>query len=85
MEASIGVTSSSGMFIFSARLTTYSSVTSVSSWKRSFTMPNFPFTEPKPDRNQITMELSRMTVPARLMKDQPRSQVPRRTFTAEGT
>ena len=31
------------------------------------------------------MELSRMTVPARLMKDQPRSQVARRTLPRVGT
>ena len=34
---------------------------------------------------EMTMEEITMTDPARLIKDQPRSQVARRTFTAEGT
>ena len=51
----------------------------------SSTMPKAPFSKPKPCRNQsMTVEAS-MTVPARFMKDQPRSQVERRTFPAEGT
>ena len=47
-------------------------------------MPNLPLTEPKLVRNQITMEETTMTVPARLIKLQPRSQVPRRTLPQAG-
>ena len=47
-------------------------------------MPKVPLTEPKLVRNQMTMEEITMTVPARLMKDQPRSQVPRRTLPQAG-
>ena len=36
-------------------------------------------------RNHRMMEEARMMVPARLMKDQPRSQVARSTLTAAGT
>ena len=50
----------------------------------SATMPNAPFSTPKACRNQMMMELSSMTVPARLMKLQPRSQVARRTLLAAG-
>ena len=41
--------------------------------------------KPKPCRNHRTMVEARMTVPARLMKDQPRSQVARRTLPHAGT
>ena len=51
-------------------------------WSYAATSDHSEF--PKYDRNQITMELRTMTDPARLMKDQPRSQVPRRTLTREG-
>ena len=51
----------------------------------SSTMPNCPSVKPKPCRNHSTMEEARMTVPARLMKLQPRSQVARSTFAAWGT
>ena len=47
-------------------------------------MPNLPLTEPKLVRNQMMMEEMTMTVPARLMKLQPRSQVPRRTLPQAG-
>ena len=50
----------------------------------SSTMPKAPFSQPKPWRNHRTMVEARMTVPARLMKDQPRSQVARSTLPAEG-
>ena len=51
----------------------------------SSTMVNWPSTKPKPWRNHSTMVEARITVPARLMKDQPRSQVARSTLTAAGT
>ena len=50
----------------------------------SSTMPKAPFSLPKLCRNQMMMVLRRMTVNARLMKLQPRSQVECRTFLAEG-
>ena len=50
----------------------------------SSTMPKAPFSQPKPWRNHRMMEEARITVPARLMKDQPRSQVARSTLPAEG-
>ena len=50
----------------------------------SSTIWNTPSTKPKPWRNQRMTEERRMTVPARLMKDQPRSQVARSTLTAAG-
>ena len=50
----------------------------------SSTMPK-PFSvTPKACRNQMRMELRRMTVPARLMKLQPRSHVARSTLLAAG-
>ena len=51
----------------------------------SSTMPKPASVKPKPWRNQRMMEEARMMVPARLMKDQPRSQVARRTLPTEGT
>ena len=48
-------------------------------------MPKPASVKPKPWRNQRMMEEARMMVPARLMKDQPRSQVARRTLPTEGT
>ena len=51
----------------------------------SSTMPKPPSVKPKPWRNHSTMDEATMTVPARLMKLQPRSQVARRTLFAEGT
>ena len=50
----------------------------------SSTMPKTPSTKPKPCRNHSTTEEARITVPARLMKLQPRSQVEWNTFLAEG-
>ena len=43
-----------------------------------------PSTTPKQEPAQITMEASRMMVPARLMKDQPRSHMDRRTLPTVG-
>ena len=51
----------------------------------SSTMPNWPSTKPKPWRNHKITEEARMMVPARLMKDQPRSQVARSTLPTAGT
>ena len=50
----------------------------------SSTMPKAPPSKPKPWRNHSTMDEATMTVPARLIKLQPRSQVARSTFRAEG-
>ena len=51
----------------------------------SSTMVKDPSTIPKALVNQMIMLERRMIVPARLMKDQPRSQVPRSTLTTVGT
>ena len=53
-------------------------------WLLSSTMPKAPFSKPKPWRNHNTMVDSRITVPARLMKDQPRSHMDRSTLPTEG-
>ena len=50
----------------------------------SSTRPKAPFSQPKPWRNHRMIEEARITVPARLMKDQPRSQVARSTLPTEG-
>ena len=50
----------------------------------SSTMPNTPPAKPKPCRNHRMMEEARITVPARLIKLHPRSQVEWSTFLAEG-
>ena len=84
-EASIGATSSSGMFILAARLAVYSSVITLSSSKRLSTMPNLPLTDPNADRNQMIIEETTMTDPALLMKDQPLSHVARSTPPTFGT
>ena len=50
----------------------------------SSTMPKPLSVKPKPWRNHKMMEEATITVPARLMKDQPRSQVARSTLPAAG-
>ena len=50
----------------------------------SSTQPKPPSAKPKLLRNQRIMVDRRMMVPARLMKDQPRSHMERRTLLAEG-
>ena len=50
----------------------------------SSTMPKPASVKPKPWRNHRITEESRITVPARLMKIQPRSQVARSTLPAVG-
>ena len=50
----------------------------------SVRMVKWPSTKPKLEVNQTKIEARTMTVPARLMKDQPLSQVPRRILTALG-
>ena len=47
-------------------------------------MPKRPLTEPRELSAQMMMEESRMTVPARLMKDQPRSHMLRSTLLMLG-
>ena len=53
-------------------------------WSISSTRPKEPSTKPRLEVTQMKMEARTMTVPARLIKDQPRSQVPRRMLTALG-
>ena len=50
----------------------------------SSTMPKPAEVTPKACRNQMTTALSRMSVPARFMKLQPRSQVALNTLDAAG-
>ena len=48
------------------------------------TMPKRPSSQPKPEANQMKMVDRRMTVPAFLMKLQPRSHMERRRFFRVG-
>ena len=50
----------------------------------SATIPKRPSVKPKFERNQITMEHSRMTVPAFLIKLQLRSHMERRMLRSVG-
>ena len=50
----------------------------------SSTIPNPPFSQPKPIKNQRTIVERRMMVPAFLMKDQPLSHILLRMFPAVG-
>ena len=54
-------------------------------WLLSSTMVKLPSTKPKPCKNHKITEEARITVPARLMKLQPRSQVACSTLRALGT
>ena len=59
-------------------------ITARSPSDRSSTIPKLPSTNPKLDVNQMKMVESRITVPAFLIKDQPRSHMLRSTLTAVG-
>ena len=48
------------------------------------TMPKEPFSQPKEEVNHTKMVASRITVPAFLMKDQPRSHMERSTLPTVG-